>query len=301
MPKLKQPDDEIIDRFLDNLWLEFGLSHNTIQAYRADVSAYSTYLAGRGRTLLTADRACLQAYLSLRFRAGVQASTSARLLSSLRRLYQYLIRQGELFEDPCADIESPKIPHTLPQSLSEEEVERLLRGPDAKAPLGRRDYAMLETLYATGLRVSELVGLSMSELNLTAGIIRIMGKGGKERLVPLGEAAMDALDDYLQNGRGGILRGRSSEAVFVTARGASMTRQAFWQIIKRYARQQQIETPLSPHTLRHAFATHLLNNGADLRSVQMLLGHSDLSTTQIYTHIARERLKRLHAEHHPRG
>ncbi len=301
MQELNRQDQEVVDRFLDNLWLEFGLSHNTIQAYRTDILGYSAYLSSRGKSLLTADRGNLQAYLGLRFRSGVQASTAARFLSSVRRIYQFLLREHELTSDPTADIESPKIPRALPKSLSEAEVERLLLGPGRETPLGCRDYAMLETLYATGLRVTELIGLSMSELNLAAGVIRVMGKGSKERLVPLGDAAIEALNTYLQKGRGAILRGRVSEAVFVSTRGTSMTRQAFWQIIKRYARQAQIATPLSPHTLRHAFATHLLNHGADLRSVQMLLGHSDLSTTQIYTHIARERLKRLHSEHHPRG
>lgn len=301
MSKLHRPDQEVIDRFLDNLWLEFGLSHNTIQAYRADILGYSVYLSKLGKSLLTADRGHLQAYLGLRFRSGVQASTAARFLSSVRRLYQFLLQEGEVSSDPSTDIESPKTARALPKSLSEQDVERLLLRPDRGTPLGCRDYAMLETLYATGLRVTELVNLSMSELNLTAGVIRIMGKGGKERLVPLGNAAIEALNAYLQKARGEILHGRASEAVFVSTRGTSMTRQAFWQLIKRYARQAQIATQLSPHTLRHAFATHLLNHGADLRSVQMLLGHSDLSTTQIYTHIARERLKRLHSEHHPRG
>lgn len=301
MPELNRADQEVMDRFLDNLWLEFGLSHNTIQAYRVDILGYAAYLSSRGKSLLTADRGHLQAYLGRRFRAGVQASTAARFLSSVRRLYQFLLREGEVSSDPSADIAPPKTPRALPKSLSEEEVERLLLAPDHATPLGSRDYAMLETLYATGLRVSELVSLSMTGLNLGAGVIRIVGKGGKERLVPLGDAAIEALNAYLQKGRGEILRGRASEAVFVTTRATSMTRQAFWQITKHYARRAQIATPLSPHTLRHAFATHLLNHGADLRSVQMLLGHSDLSTTQIYTHIARERLKRLHAEHHPRG
>ncbi len=301
MLKVNRLDQEVIERFLDNLWLEFGLSHNTIQAYRADILGYSAYLYGRGKSLLTADRGHLQAYLGLRFRSGVRASTAARLLSSVRRLYQFLLRHGELSSDPSVDIEFPKSSRALPRSLSEKEVERLLLEPDHNTPLGSRDYAMLETLYAAGLRVTELVRLSMSELNLAAGVIRIMGKGAKERLVPLGDAAIAALNIYLQKGRGDILHGRLSGAVFVTTRGASMTRQAFWQIIKRYARQAQIDTPLSPHTLRHAFATHLLNHGADLRSVQMLLGHSDLSTTQIYTHIAQARLQRLHSEHHPRG
>ncbi len=230
-----------------------------------------------------------------------RASSSARSLSALRRFYRFLLREGEIETDPSLDISSPRLGKPLPKSLSESDVDSLLDAPDAGTPLGCRDRAMLETLYATGLRVTELVQLRMSELRTNPGVVQIVGKGGKERLVPLGESAMDAVDHYLRTARGELLGARASEHVFVTRRGSGMTRQAFWQLIKRYAAVAGIKSDLSPHTLRHAFATHLLNHGADLRSVQMLLGHSDLSTTQIYTHVARERLRNLHARHHPRG
>ncbi len=301
MSRPKPKDDLLIDRFLDTLWLESGLSQNTIAAYRSDLRRFAVYLNGRQSDLRRADRAGVQAYLGARFRGGVQASTAARLLSVIRRFYRFMFREGLIKRDPSTAIASPRRPAGLPKSLSEAEVERLLAAPDASRPLGRRDTAMLETLYATGLRVSELVTLPMASLNLAAGVLRVMGKGSKERLVPLGATAIDELNRYLNRDRATILKDRASDAVFVTARGQAMTRQAFWQNVKRYARAAGIETPLSPHTLRHAFATHLLNHGADLRSVQMLLGHSDLSTTQIYTQVARERLKRLHAMHHPRG
>ncbi|MFZ0486616.1 MAG: site-specific tyrosine recombinase XerD, partial [Arenicellales bacterium] len=229
------------------------------------------------------------------------ASSSARALSALRRFYRFLLREGEIQTDPSLDIASPKLGTPLPKSLSESDVDRLLDAPDATQPLGCRDCAMLETLYATGLRVSELVELRLNELRVNPGVVQIVGKGGKERLVPLGESAMDAVDTYFRTARGDLLNTRTSDYVFVTRRGTAMTRQAFWQLIKRYAKIAGIKIALSPHTLRHAFATHLLNHGADLRSVQMLLGHSDLSTTQIYTHVAQERLKNLHAQHHPRG
>jgi integrase/recombinase XerD len=301
MSEIKPEDEALIDRFLDSLWLEFGLSQNTIDAYRADLNGFATYAAARGVSLHAADQADLQAYLGVRFKAGAQASTAARFLSAIRRFYGYMLREGEVAVDPSSEIESPRQARALPKALGEDEVERLLRAPDCSTLLGLRDWAMLETLYATGLRVTELVNLPMSALNLGAGVIRVLGKGNKERLVPLGETAIEALNSYLSEYRARILRGHTSSAVFVTARGKAMTRQGFWQAIKRYARRAGIETPLSPHTLRHAFATHLLNHGADLRSVQMLLGHSDLSTTQIYTHVARERLRQLHAHHHPRG
>ncbi len=301
MAKHQGSDPELIDRFLDRLWLEFGLSSNTIQAYRTDLRKLSAYLEERDLSLQQADRSALQSYLGQRFRAGVRASTASRFLSSVRRFYQYLLREGVLAADPSVDIGSPNRPRPLPRSVSEDDVERLLAAPDPDKDLGCRDRAMLETLYATGLRVSELVALPMTAMSLSIGVVRVVGKGSKERLVPLGEAAIATLNTYRDTARGRILKGRISKALFVTARGSAMTRQAFWHNIKRYARQAQIGAELSPHTLRHAFATHLLNHGADLRSVQMLLGHSDLSTTQIYTHVARERLKRLHAEHHPRG
>lgn len=294
-------DRRSIDRFCDALWLESGLSENTLAAYRRDLAALARHQRKRNRTLIGATRGDLQSHLGERFTQGLRASSSARALSALRRFYRFLLREGEIQTDPSLDIASPKLGTPLPKSLSESDVDRLLDAPDAKQPLGCRDRAMLETLYATGLRVSELVALRLNELRVNPGVVQIVGKGGKERLVPLGESAMDAVDTYLRTARGDLLNTRTSDYVFVTRRGTAMTRQAFWQLIKRYAKIAGIKTALSPHTLRHAFATHLLNHGADLRSVQMLLGHSDLSTTQIYTHVAQERLKNLHAQHHPRG
>lgn len=294
-------DRRSIDRFCDALWLESGLSDNTLAAYRRDLLAFARHLHEHDRTLAGAAREDLQAHLGERFSRGAQASSSARSLSALRRFYRFLLREGDIEVDPSLEISSPKLSKPLPKSLSESDVDRLLDAPEVKKPLGCRDHAMLETLYATGLRVSELVRLQINELRTNPGVVQIVGKGGKERLVPLGESAMDAVDHYLKTARGELLGARMSDFVFVTRRGSGMTRQAFWQLVKRYARIAGIKSDLSPHTLRHAFATHLLNHGADLRSVQMLLGHSDLSTTQIYTHVARERLRNLHARHHPRG
>lgn len=294
-------NEALITRFLDSLWLESGLSRNTLAAYRADLEALAGFLADDGLTLDGARRQHLQQFMGLRFDRGDSASTAARSLSSYRRFYRYLMREGLMKIDPSLEIESPKIPRSLPRSLTEDDVDRLLAAPPRDRALGLRDRAMLETLYATGLRVSELVNLQSSEVDLQAGVVRVVGKGNKERLVPLGERAVDALEGYLRHARRDLLGNRASGAVFVTARGGPMSRQAFWQLVKRYARKAGLPTEPSPHTLRHAFATHLLNHGADLRSVQMLLGHADLSTTQIYTHVARERLKRLHAAHHPRG
>jgi integrase/recombinase XerD len=240
-------------------------------------------------------------YLSNLVGKGARPRSTARLLSSLRRFYGYWVREGRIKSDPTALIDSPKIGRPLPKSLTEEQVEKLLQSPDETTPHGLRDRAMLEALYATGLRVSELVGLTLSQVSLTQGVVRVIGKGDKERLVPLGEEAMSWISRYLAEGRSKLLRRHSTDAVFITARGGPMTRQAFWHNLKRHARSGGIQTVLSPHTLRHAFATHLLNHGADLRVVQMLLGHADLSTTQIYTHVAQARLKSLHAMHHPRG
>jgi len=298
---IAEQDRQLIDRFCDALWLESGLSDNTLAAYRRDLRAFARHQLGLGRSLRNAGREDLQGYLGVKFSQGARATSSARALSALRRFYRYLLREGEIQVDPSLDILSPRLGKPLPKSLSESDVDALLEAPDTGTALGRRDRAMLETLYATGLRVSELVRLRMSELRINPGVVQIVGKGGKERLVPLGESAMDALESYLRSARGELLGGRTADCVFVTRRGGGMTRQAFWQLIKRHARAAGIKAELSPHTLRHAFATHLLNHGADLRSVQMLLGHSDLSTTQIYTHVARERLKNLHASHHPRG
>ncbi|MCB1738106.1 MAG: site-specific tyrosine recombinase XerD [Gammaproteobacteria bacterium] len=290
-----------LDRFIDNLWIERGLADNTLKAYRSDLGKLADWLATRDIALEQAARADLLEYLGLRARAGMHARSSARLLSALRRYYRWLLREKRIETDPTAQIDSPRLGRPLPKSLTEEDVEALLDAPDLDDVLGLRDRAMLEVLYACGLRVSELVALRIDELNTRQGVVRVVGKGGKQRLVPLGEVALDWLARYLNEARPELLRGRPTPDLFPTRRGHAMTRQAFWQLIKRYAKTAGIDKPLSPHTLRHAFATHLLNHGADLRVVQMLLGHSDLSTTQIYTHVARERLKQLHQSHHPRG
>jgi len=294
-------DQSDIEIFLDALWMERGLSDNTLSAYRSDLQGVAKALKKLGESLQTASRQDLLTYLADRAKSGAHARTTARLLSSIRRFYQYQIREGYLKDDPSAQIDAPKIAPALPKLLTEDEVDDLLNVPDCDKTLGLRDRTMLELLYACGLRVSELINLEMSQINMQQGIVRVMGKGGKERLVPLGEEALDWLENYLRQSRADIVKGRPVDALFPTNRGGAMTRQAFWQLIKRYAKQAGIKKDLSPHTLRHAFATHLINHGADLRVVQLLLGHSNLSTTQIYTHVARERLKSLHAEHHPRG
>ena len=295
------PADSILDEFCDAMWLEEGLSRNTLESYRRDLRQFSEWLAQQGRSLLEAAQADLLTYISWQYANQASARTSSRSLSSLRRLYRYLLRQGKIKVDPTLRIDMPKLPRGLPKGLSEADVDALLDAPDESDLLGIRDRAMLETLYATGLRVTELVGLPLSGLSLEMGVVRVMGKGAKERLVPLGEQAVASLECYLRESRPALLNGRSSTAVFITQRGAAMTRQAFWYLIKRHAVRAGLTATLSPHTLRHAFATHLLNHGADLRVVQMLLGHTDISTTQIYTHVARERLKNLHRQHHPRG
>ncbi|MDE2089716.1 MAG: site-specific tyrosine recombinase XerD [Gammaproteobacteria bacterium] len=297
------PEEErrLIEAFLDALWMERGLSVNTLAAYRADLTGLAAWLAARGGTLLDARRDQLLGCLAWRAQRGLKPRSSARLLSSLRRFYQYQVQIGRLTADPSVRIDAPKLGRALPKSLTEQDVEALLAAPDTGEVLGLRDRAMLEILYASGLRVSELVRLTLAQVSLRQELVRVRGTGNKERLVPLGEEAIDWLERYLNESRPQLLEGRPCDALFPTRRGASMTRQAFWHLIKRYARQAGVDKPLSPHTLRHAFATHLLNHGADLRVVQMLLGHSDLSTTQIYTHVARERLKELHTRHHPRG
>jgi integrase/recombinase XerD len=298
----KQTDD-LLDTFCDALWLEDGLARTTLGSYRSDLRHFAAWLEqARAKPALTdADAGDLQAYLQHRFQVKkTRPSTASRELSSLKRFYRYLLRCGLISGDPTLRIESPKQLRPLPKSLTEADVERLLAVPP-EDPLGLRDKAMLETLYATGLRVSELVGLKISEVSLSMNVVRIMGKGGKERLVPMGEEANEWITRYLNEARPALLAGRASDALFVTARGEAMTRQAFWYLIKRRAAQAGVNKVLSPHTLRHAFATHLLNHGADLRVVQMLLGHADISTTQIYTHVARERLQKLHQAHHPRG
>jgi integrase/recombinase XerD len=301
MQSVTTQTQQLIERFLDALWMERGLSDNTLKAYGADLRGFAAWL-GEDRGLLDVRRQDIEHYLAHRFELAVKPRSAARLLSSLKRFYQYQYREGLIGSDPSLQIDNPRIGRPLPKSLTEEEVEALLSVADGTTAEGLRDRAMLELLYATGLRVSELVGLTFSQVNLNQGVVRVLGKGNKERLVPVGQEAEHYLGQYLNEGRVELLRGRDvSDAVFVTRRGASMTRQAFWYMIKRRARQAGIDKQLSPHTLRHAFATHLLNHGADLRVVQMLLGHSDLSTTQIYTHIANQRLRELHAQHHPRG
>ncbi|MBS1227540.1 MAG: tyrosine recombinase XerD [Proteobacteria bacterium] len=291
-----------IDAFCDTLWLEDGLAKASLSSYRSDLLHFSNWLGEQQLpALCAADEASLMRFVAA-LSQTLRASSQARYISTLRRFYRYLLARGRIGADPMLKIAMPVKPSRLPKVLSEAQVEALLAAPELDASLGLRDRAMLETLYATGLRVSELVGLKLHEVNFEMGVIRVFGKGSKERLVPLGEEAIDWLRRYLAEGRPALLEGRQSNDLFVTTRGAAMTRQAFWYLIKRYALQAGIDPArLSPHVMRHAFATHLLNHGADLRVVQLLLGHSDISTTQIYTHIARERLKSLHAQHHPRG
>jgi integrase/recombinase XerD len=290
-----------IDRFLDAVWMERGLSPNTLSAYRADLTALERWLEQNDVDLVAARRGDILAFMASRVQSGARPRSTARQLSSFRRFYRYMLRERQITEDPTAQIAMPKVGRSLPKSLTEEEVEALLAAPTVSDPLGHRDRTMLEVLYATGLRVSELVTLKIGQVNLNQGVLRIVGKGDRERLIPLGEEAVEWVQQFLQGPRAEILLERQTDSLFPTRRGDHMTRQAFWHIIKRYARKASVEKGLSPHTLRHAFATHLINHGADLRVVQMLLGHSDLSTTQIYTHVARERLKDLHGQHHPRG
>lgn len=297
------PDDTRagFDAFGDYLWLEHGLAKNTIASYRSDLVLFALWMAERGRSPQAAEAADLAAYLTA-FSLRAKPASQRRLLSAWRRFYRHLLDRGEIARDPTTLIAPPMQATRFPKSLTEAEVERLLDSPDTDTPLGLRDRTMLEVLYATGLRVSELIELAPFSLGLNEGLVKVIGKGNKERLVPLGQTALDWLERYFREARPAILSGRSSDHVFVTRFGTGMTRQMFWRIVKRHALTAGIaETRLSPHTLRHAFATHLLNHGADLRVVQMLLGHADISTTQIYTHVARERLKSLHAVHHPRA
>jgi integrase/recombinase XerD len=295
-------DQAFIDQFCDRLWLEEGLSDLTLEAYRRDMRGFARWLeTQRHKALDDTLQMDVEAYLAHRFAQKTKPRSAARYLSTLKRFYRWLTRENKIALDPTLNLDSPKLPRPLPKSLSEADVERLLAASDLDSALGLRDKAMLETLYATGLRVSELVGLKFLGLNLDAGVVRVTGKGGKERLVPLGEEAILCLTRYLKHARPELLNRQTSDAVFVTRHGKAMTRQAFWYLLNRRARAAGLTQSLSPHTLRHAFATHLLNHGADLRVVQMLLGHADISTTQIYTHVARERLKQLHASHHPRG
>ena len=290
-----------IEGFLDHAWMEQGLSENSLAAYRSDLRSFAGWLANYPESLLHACRERILAYLTFRAKEGCKLRSAARLLSTLRQFYRFQVREGHISADPTARIASPRLGRSLPHGLTETEVDNLLAAPDTNTMLGLRDKAMLEVLYACGLRVSELVRLRLDQFNARIGCLRIVGKGDKERLVPLGEPALDWVGVFLREVRPAVLNGRTCDDLFVTRRGAAMTRQAFWYAIKRYAIRADIRKPLSPHTLRHAFATHLIDHGADLRAVQLLLGHSDLSTTQIYTHVARQRLKKLHAEHHPRG
>ena len=300
VPNSTVSSDALIDTFADAIWLEDGLAPNTLTAYRRDLTGLSVWLGSRGTTLLTAHEADLAQYFADKH-ATTLASTANRRLAVLRRFYRWAIRERRVAQDPTLRLKSATRPPRFPKSLSEAQVEALLRAPDTDTILGLRDRAMLELLYATGLRVSELVGLTLSQLSLQEGLVRVFGKGGKERIVPLGAEARNSLERYLKESRGALLGQRVADALFVTQRASAMTRQMFWLLIKRYAAIAAIDAPLSPHGLRHAFATHLLNHGADLRVVQLLLGHADISTTQIYTHVARARLKALHAQHHPRG
>jgi len=292
----------LIDAFCDQVWLQDGLAASSLASYRRDLAAWAAWLDRRSKPLLAAQRTDVETFLADQFRSKAKATSIARGLSSLRRFYALQLQQGTLRADPTLRVRAPKLPRRLPKNLSEAEVEALLAAPDPETTLGLRDRAMLETLYATGLRVSELTGLTLAQVSLDMGVVRVLGKGGKERLVPLGEEAIGWLKRYLAVARPALTGNGKSAAVFVTARRGPLTRQAFWALLKRLAVKAGIPaTRLSPHVLRHAFATHLLNHGADLRVVQLLLGHADITTTTIYTHVARERLKKLHAQHHPRG
>jgi integrase/recombinase XerD len=292
----------LIDKYIDSLWLEKGLSQNTLDSYQRDLKALTKWLDESNRSLQSVRREDLLKYLADRMGSGIKARSTARALSCLRSFYRYLLREKVIKVDPTLRIENPKLGRPLPDSLTESDVERLLAAPDLTTPIGIRDRAMLEVLYACGLRVTELVSLRLTDMNLRQGVLRVMGKGSKERLVPLGEEAISWLQRFIQDSRDELLKKNLSEdVVFPSNQGKMMTRQTFWHRIKIHAQDAGIKKKLSPHTLRHAFATHLVNHGADLRVVQLLLGHSDLSTTQIYTHIAQQRMKELHAEHHPRG
>jgi integrase/recombinase XerD len=293
---------QLLDAYLDQLWLEKGLSRNTLESYGRDLRFFAAWLETQGRGLLLADRSDLLNYLNHRSSIGVASRSVARGLSAIRSFYKYLLRENRIVEDPTLRIDNPKLGRKLPDTLSESEVDALLAAPNTASAVGYRDRTMLELLYATGLRVTELVTLEMNDLNLRQGVLRVMGKGGKERLVPMGDEAMAWVEGFVRDHRSLLMRRSESEAVlFPSNRGREMTRQAFWYLIKRHAAEAGIRHSLSPHSLRHAFATHLVNHGADLRVVQLLLGHSDLSTTQIYTHVAKQRMQALHAAHHPRG
>src|SRR5690606_11601055 len=299
--RISPVDEQCLERYLDMVWVEKGLSQNTLESYRQDLQGFASWLHSRSTTLLKVDSVLLQEYLAWRQERGFSSRSSARFLSCMRGFYRYQIREGKVDQNPIALIASPKLPRALPKSLSEADVEALLAAPDLDTPLGLRDRTMLEVLYACGLRVSELVGLTMPQINLRQNVLRVTGKGSKDRLVPMGEEAALWVQRYLREARPSLLHNCPDEIVFPSTRAQPMTRQTFWHRIKHWAQVAGIDKPLSPHTLRHAFATHLLNHGADLRVVQLLLGHSDLSTMQIYPHVSRTRMKAQHAEHHPRG
>ncbi|PJG84647.1 site-specific tyrosine recombinase XerD [Conservatibacter flavescens] len=295
-------DMSLVEQFLTELWIEKGLSENTVASYRLDLTALCSWLEQQSKTLLFVDAVDLQTFMGMRLEKGYKATSSARMLSAMRKLFQYLYREKYRQDDPSTVLSSPKLPSRLPKYLTEQQVSNLLNAPSPEIALELRDKAMLELLYATGLRVTELVSLQMDNISLNQGVVRVIGKGNKERLVPMGEEAVDWIKAFMVYGRGQLLNGQSSDVLFPSRLGGQMTRQTFWHRIKYYAVLAGIDSDsLSPHVLRHAFATHLVNHGADLRVVQMLLGHSDLSTTQIYTHVAKERLKRLHERFHPRG
>lgn len=291
-------NSDFLETFLDSLYLEQGVSENTLSAYRSDLDKFCQFL--KGESLMTVTSLDIESYLAYRVDLGLKPRSTARSISALKRFYQYFVREKRIASSPLENIAQPKAGQSLPKTLSEAEVEGLLSAPNIEEPMGLRDKAMLELLYATGLRVTELVGLRMEQINLRQSVVFVKGKGNKERLVPLGEEAMYWLEQFLKGGRAQMIK-HATDFVFPSKRGVGMTRQTFWHRIKHYAILASIESDLSPHTLRHAFATHLLNHGADLRVVQMMLGHSDLSTTQIYTHVANERLKSVHSEHHPRA
>ncbi len=302
-PKLAPPIiplDPVIERFINSLWLEEGLSQNTLSAYKRDLSQFSLWLSGRGAKLLTCSEALVQNYFAVRF-VGSKATSANRRLTVFRRFFRWTLREALMLEDPTLKLLAARTPLRVPKAITEAHVEALLNAPNTDTPLGLRDKAMLELLYASGLRVSELVSVKTFELGLRENVITVMGKGQKERMVPFGEEAGIWLEKYLKMARPDLLQDQQTQDLFVTRRGSGMTRVMFWNLIKRYAQIASISASISPHTLRHAFATHLLNHGADLRAVQMLLGHADISTTTIYTHVAKERLKSLHAAHHPRG
>jgi integrase/recombinase XerD len=302
---LNNSDSSQIESFVEAMWLEKGLSENTLSAYRSDLTKFALFLALKSELdkpvqLVDFEQDLLNQYLATRYDGGLSERSTSRFLSSLRSLCQYMLRQKIRSDDPVSLLQNPKLSQSLPKTLTESEVLDLLNAPNTQDPIQLRDKAMLEVLYATGLRVTELVSLRLDQLSIQQGVVRVIGKGNKERLVPLGEDAIDWVSAFLKQGRGALLKSES-DIIFPSKRGVAMTRQTFWHRIKLYSKIANIQTDLSPHTLRHAFATHLLNHGADLRVVQMLLGHSDLSTTQIYTHVATERLQKLIAEHHPRG